>query len=661
MNRRPSSTNQLRRSRLAFWLEMGAMNSTLPDSHRADVQGLRALAVLLVLIYHAGLPLSGGYVGVDVFFVISGYVIVGSLLRSWQEGNFSLISFYLRRVRRLLPAFSLLVITTLLLSLLFTTYDARTQAFETARAGALFAANLQLMLFRPNSYFTSSEQANPLLHTWSLSVEEQIYFVIPFAFFILWKITRGSFRTRKAALALLMVLLLIISLLASYSFTYARAIWPFDNHGHLARGLEASMMIAFYSPFTRVWEFLLGAIVAVSGFRVRGIKGRVLLAIGAIAIIGSAIVFDASTAFPGLLAGIPVLGTATMLIGSDFRLGKFSVLESRVAGWIGDRSYSIYLWHWPLIQFAKALYPDLPWSPLVGAVISLPLASLAFRFVETPIRHSTLLATKKQLGALVLAGCVGLVFSMASFEAIEPTPELQVHEDVTSGCVEESFDAILSRSTCVWPLPGATRDAILIGDSQAGQITEAFITAAHSNGLNARVVTRTGEFMLNPDRDYVAQLVSQSKTIDVVVVGQLTFDGDRFGEWEPLIQGFLRTITENSKKVVFLHRINKGGEPLKCATVRLMLVEHACELPANESLASRDYVRKMLINESAVIGKLEGVFGFDPNPYLCRSYPCRSQQEEGWLWRDPSHLSRRAADRLTEPLAQTMERALSNF
>ena len=615
--------------------------------------------MLLVVAYHAGLPLAGGYIGVDVFFVISGYVIIRSLLNGWQLGRTRLVQFYLRRARRLLPAFVFTASTVIVLSVFFTTFDARTQAFETARAGSLFAANLQLMLFRANSYFTSTEQVNPLLHTWSLSLEEQIYLVIPVVLLAVWKIGRGNDPKTRKLMTTSISVMAAISFLASFSFTYARGVWPFAAESHLARGLEASRMIAFYSPFTRVWEFLAGALVAILGTRFRGLGGRLLFVTGFAAIVGTSLSIDAAAAFPGLIALVPVAGTVAMILGTEWRIRGFSTLESRLAGWIGDRSYSIYLWHWPVIQFAKATFPESRWSSLFGAATSIPLAAAAYRYVEQPIRHSTAISSRRWVGGLIVFAGATTLFGLASLRGIEPTPELRVHEDVTTKCVEKPFDVILSKDECIWPLAGATRDALLVGDSQAGHITEAFITAAHSSGLNARVVTRTGEFMSNPDRDYVADLIAQSPSIDIVVVGQLTFDGDRFSEWDPLIRGFLGTITDGGKKVVFLHRIQKGGEPLKCATVRLMLDEHACELPANESLASRDYVRTMRINETAILAKIKGVSGFDPNPYLCRSYPCPSQQEEGWLWRDPSHLSRRAADRLTEPLARTMSDLLS--
>ena len=637
---------------------MSAMSSTLPNQHRADVQGFRALAVLLVVFYHAGLPLSGGYVGVDVFFVISGYVIVKLLLRGWQSGSIGLIDFYLRRVRRLLPAASVVALATLLLSLLFTTYDARTQAFETARAGAVFAANLQLMLFRPNSYFASSEQANPMLHTWSLSLEEQIYFVAPLALFIVWTITGRSICTKRISLTIFISFIAVASLLASYSFTYAQAVWPFDDHGHLARGLEASRMIAFYSPFTRVWEFLTGALVATTGWRIRGAGGRVLHAGGAIAIVGAAIGFDSSTAFPGVFAGIPVLGAAAMLVGSDLRVGKHSIFASPLAGWIGDRSYSLYLWHWPLIQFAKATFPEHRWSALVGLALSIPLAMFTFRWIEQPFRYGKGLLSKRPLSGLMLVCCTGAVFLLANTKAIEPTPELQFHEDVTSNCVAESFEAILSETSCIWRFPSATRDALLVGDSQAGHLTESFIAAAHANGLNARVITRTGRFMENPDHDYVAQLVSQSPTIDVVVVGQLTFELHEITAWQPLISAFLERLTEHDRKVIFVHQIQKGGNPLDCAPVRVLFDRRACDVSQQESIDSERYVRELKQRVDDTILRIDGVSGLDPNEWLCESRPCFSRRDDGWLWRDPAHLSRLAARRLTDPLANAISQSL---
>ena len=628
------------------------------DSYRSDIQGMRAVALALVIAYHTDLLLEGGYIGVDVFFVVSGYVIVGSLLRNWSKGKFNPLDFYLRRAKRLLPAFGVMAVSTMLLSVLFTTYEARNQGYDTGAAGALSFANLQLMLFRPNVYFTSSEQANPFLHVWLLSVEEQIYLVIPLILAVPWLIGWKRDRLRRILASVVFVAVGAISLLACYSFTFSRTRWPFDDPDLFSRGLEASRMIAFYSPFTRIWEFLAGGLIAVTGLRLTTNFGRILTLAG-LGLIGFAVAtFSSSTSFPGTAALLPVAGSSLMLIGSDSSLGRVKLLGNRVFAWIGDRSYSIYLWHWPLILFAKATFPNVRHVAVVGLLLSLAPALLTYRYVEEPVRRSTRIGDSRWLTSVVAIVSTAPVVLLGAGFRVEPTPELQVHEDVLTKCVEKPFDVILSADQCIWPLEGATRDALLVGDSQAGHVTEAFIDAAHRIGLNARVATRTGPFMTHPDRDYVANLIGRSQTIDVVVVGQLTFEGDLFQQWEPLILGFLGKITESGKKVVFLHRIQKGGEPLRCATIRLMLDEHACELPANESLASHEYVRNLRIAESTALANLAGVSGFDPNPYLCRAYPCPSQQEEGWLWRDPSHLSRRSAERLTEPLAQSMSKAL---
>ena len=264
------------------------------------------------------------------------------------------------------------------------------------------------------------------------------------------------------------------------------------------------------------------------------------------------------------------------------------------------------------------------------------------------------------MGGLILVGCSGTVFALASFRAIEPTPELQVHKDVTSDCVRQPFEVILSDSTCFWPFPGATRDALLVGDSQAGHLTESFIAAAHSNGLNARVVTRTGAFMNNPERDYLSNLVAQSETIDLVVVGQLTFEIAQIEQWNPLIEDFLTKLTTEDRKVIFVHRVMKGGNPLDCVPVRFLLDRGACEVVVQESLESEQYVLEMKNKEAAVVSRVDNVLAFDPNEWLCESIPCFSRRNDGWLWRDPSHLSRLAASRLSEPLGNAMAKALAD-
>ncbi len=216
--------------------------------YRPDIQGLRGVAVLLVVIFHAGLPLYGGYIGVDVFFVISGFVITRGILRNLGRGTFSFLDFYIKRMRRLLPALSVMLVTTLLLMPLLGAATAFRSSIRTGVAAALFNANHYLT--RANDYFSASADLNPFLHTWSLSLEEQFYFLFPASLFILWKI--GARVTARRRVVYGLIAICILSFCASIYFSYISGIAGFPGE-----------KIAFYTLPARAWQFGVGALLAI--------------------------------------------------------------------------------------------------------------------------------------------------------------------------------------------------------------------------------------------------------------------------------------------------------------------------------------------------------------------------------------------------------------
>lgn len=223
--------------------------SARQDSKRADIQGLRALAVVLVVVYHAKLPLPAGFAGVDIFFVISGFVITGQIERLRRSRRFSFGSFYARRIRRLLPAMVVMLLGVLLLSFLFQSpIGAQSNTANTALAAVLLFGNLDL-LSSSGDYFAAGAVMNPLTHVWSLSVEEQFYLAFPLLLALTWKIARGGARAQMACLGLLTAVSFAVSIWFSFG--------DFRVHGYPASD------VAFYSSPTRAWEFGIGAMLAV--------------------------------------------------------------------------------------------------------------------------------------------------------------------------------------------------------------------------------------------------------------------------------------------------------------------------------------------------------------------------------------------------------------
>jgi peptidoglycan/LPS O-acetylase OafA/YrhL len=368
---------------------------------RPDVEGLRAVAVLLVILYHASLPgLGGGYVGVDVFFVISGFVITGLLLRERSStGRNSLVSFYGRRARRILPAATLVIITTVVATYGVLGVVSGNPTAIAARWTAVFLANFHFAGIGTD-YLTSSQPPSPLQNFWSLAVEEQFYLVYPAIFLVAASIrSRVSMRVR---MVIMLVPIIVISLLTSAIQT------------------TSSPSTAYFSPVTRAWELALGALVAVCTpalLRLHQMVAGVLTWVGLAAIGYSAIAYSNSTSYPGVAVLVPVVGTALVIAGGSPvpSWGTESMLRRGPFQWFGRLSYSLYLWHWPILIIAAeaAGQNALPFHRSLGwLAVSVAAAYVTYRVVEDPVRHARRLARSRWLP--IALGIVLVTASLAT-------------------------------------------------------------------------------------------------------------------------------------------------------------------------------------------------------------------------------------------------------
>ncbi|QGP80357.1 acyltransferase family protein [Sphingobium sp. CAP-1] len=337
--------------------------------YRRDIDGLRALAILPVLLFHAHVPgFSGGYVGVDIFFVISGYLITGIIAREVDEGRFSLTRFYERRFRRIMPALALMIVTVLATAAYLYLPGDLEGVPKSALAATLFASNL--WFFTDTGYFSGGADVKPLLHTWSLAVEEQYYIGFPILLMLL-----ARFAPRRRSL----IVALIVALIAAGSLALA-ILMQRDTSG-----------FTFYLLPTRAWELFAGALLALGAMpAIRPRWAREALAWSGLATVALAVAFyDRTTIFPGVTALAPVLGAAALLhVAPGTSMARVLALPPLVG--IGLISYSLYLWHWPLIVFTEYA-TDAPLSAGTRiAVIAAALiaATLSWRFVERPFRDS---------------------------------------------------------------------------------------------------------------------------------------------------------------------------------------------------------------------------------------------------------------------------------
>lgn len=353
--------------------------------YRKEIDGLRAVAVVPVILFHAGTPgVTGGYVGVDVFFVISGYLISSLILEEAAQGRFSLLDFYERRARRILPALFLVMAVTILAACLLMTAGELLELAYGVMGVAAFASNI--VFWGRSSYFRAESGQNPLLHTWSLGIEEQFYVLFPLVMMLFWPRYRRFF-----ALAVGVGLLLSLGL----------AEWV------TARAPGAS----FYLLPTRAWELLAGVAVTLLSRSKGEIAGRpvreLLAGCGLAMILFSVFAYSDVTPFPGFYAVAPVAGAAFIIAFArqDTMVGRLLSLKPFV--WIGLLSYSAYLWHQPLFAFARirgVSESNLAVFLLLGA-LSMVLAYFTWRYVENPFRDRRRL-TRPQIFAFAGAGSV---------------------------------------------------------------------------------------------------------------------------------------------------------------------------------------------------------------------------------------------------------------
>jgi len=365
------------------------------------VDGLRALAVLPVLLFHAGLGCTGGFVGVDVFFVISGYVISCLILRENAAGSFSMVQFWERRIRRIMPALTCMVVAVLAAAWLFSLPGDFQLVGKSVLAQAVMGANFYF--WKDGNYFDAGAETKPLLHTWSLAVEEQFYLLFPLLLTFLVRRKPQSWQRWIWGIAL-------GSLVAGIALTYS-------SHNQRA---------AFYLLPARAWELLIGVLLAMHRGRFSMSRGaQEASGLAGLALIGWAVfAYDDSTRFPGVAALAPCLGAGLIIASSDARLSFVGrALALRPLVFIGLVSYPLYLWHWPLLVFAKYLSAfELTTATRIGLLLaSFVLAVLSWKLVETPFRQRRWLSSRRQV--FTFAGVVTGVFisfalTVAAFQGI---------------------------------------------------------------------------------------------------------------------------------------------------------------------------------------------------------------------------------------------------
>lgn len=471
----------------------------IPPSYRPDIDGLRALSVIAVMLFHA-FPdeIKGGFIGVDVFFVISGFLIGGIITQELDAGSFSFKAFYMRRARRILPALVLVISFVLFVGWNTMFASEFRQLGRHVTAAALFVSNLALLT--EVGYFDMEAHTKPLLHLWSLSIEEQYYVVWPLFAWVLRK-------RRRLFIAL-------TGLIAASSF--------------LLSVTEADAALAFYSPLTRVWELAVGVLAAhlprstVSNYLDSG-KRRILLQSGGlVGILAAAFVTDAQS-FPGWWPLLPVLGAAFVILSGPCDYGKWAVLGSRPMVWFGKISYPLYLWHWPLFAYAWLAYGTKPpaevrWSLLLVSVL---FAWATYKFVERPIRFGTSRSRPvfSVIASLLVLGTIGTAIVQLNGLPTRSVAELNrtLAEDLrvptstrtSDGTCKEKY-GVETGDAFVCFVNSSSPRMLVIGDS----VSMAFYSAIH-----ARLVDEQAAFVGAHSFNWVRSACSFSDNLEVWIQG----------------------------------------------------------------------------------------------------------------------------------------------
>jgi peptidoglycan/LPS O-acetylase OafA/YrhL len=629
---------------------------------RPDIQGIRGIAVLLVVLFHADLIFPGGFVGVDVFFVVSGFVITALLLREFDgTGRISMRLFYARRVRRILPAMALVTVVTLAIATIVLSPTGALQwTARTAIATAMFVANLYLYASGGN-YFGPAEDTNPLLHMWSLGVEEQFYLILPGVMLVTWRLAlRAGRPDPRTALAWVIGVMAALSLFSSWSLTYDRSPLPIADQARFA----------FFGPVTRIWEFAAGALIVLAAPHLVKLASRFGSALGAIGItlvIGSALMFDESTPFPGVAAVIPVAGTMLLIIGGEAATSTRSALAWRPLTWVGDLSYSWYLWHWPAIVFARVIWPENELVVAVAAVASLLPAWISYRFLEQPIRFNRRIVGRYAFS--VAAVCVavpamvaGLVLVQANgWWGLDRPAEVEQRAARTVRC--DGSRAEFPADGCTFRVEGATGTILLVGDSHAGALAPVLIRAANDAGYNLALWHkpscpfggRRAPESCAQWQDGVVELTKELQP-DMVVVANRSLD-DTFAEesiekQRDRLGGKVQALVDAGTEVAIVNTVpvhpSSGWEEIS------RLHPNGRPSVVLRSDLDRWQAQKRAI-ESELDESIDGLVVFDPAPFLCDGDRCPQFRDGIWLYKDKSHLTEPGSMLLYEPLRALIE------
>jgi len=644
-----------------------------PNHWRPDIQGLRALAVIAVILNHLGVPVRAGFLGVDIFIVVSGFVITGLLLREIEaSGKIQLLRFFKWRFMRLFPAHVVMLSSTFLLFLFIGPFGAHKAALNQARASIGFVANAYFFA-RPKDYFALGDDLTLFLNTWSLALEEQFYVIFAVTIFVLifviTKIKNHSEKNLENSILYLILFMMFVSLLVAL---ITSLVWK-SNDSEFKTGIigpsqwlkfmqSRGQEFAFYSPITRAWQFLLGALLALTSKKRTVMPGTLFsnFSLGSILAILMFAEADSLNFFSWSRITITLLTFSILSSRSSLLSGNWLVA-------IGDRSYSLYLWHYPLIVISRSI--DSIWASTVAILGTLIMSELSFRYVEMPFRHSKNDSIKSRqplhyiAPAIVLLSFVSLGLRLDVFAR-----NLIDSKYLQQGSIE--LDHFYEEKGMCWSDSGIVtcdRDlsgtVLLIGDSHAESLRPGFFKAVLDLGLIPQIRPSGKCFFqyfdtANEDRDksecgelgleLQKEIISQRPRLLVLLAcGRLYnscpegLESDNELDWVNAGELALRPILDAGIPVAFVRDLPVLSPDPR---TQMSVARSIFSMPINRFRIDEDYKRmskshfdllfKRLNNSSADVHEVNFL------QTICQSEYCVARSNDGQnLWMDADHLS----------------------
>lgn len=635
----------------------------IQTNYRRDIDGLRAVAVLLTVFFHADYQyFSGGFIGVNVFFVISGYVVSMMLLRSMESGKFSLIEFYTRRAKRLAPALYTMLIAALSIGYLYLPADMMMEIALSTKYVAIFWANV--FFAGRSTYFDNWAEMKPLLHTWSLSVEEQFYLLLPLGLY--WALGKKR-NLKRAAIIILMV--------GFFSFVYSEYSVQFvQNHFGVSNKLTRS---SFFFITSRAFEFIIGVLLAMAVYsntafvkRLATVLGKVSIPLGLFGLFLSAALMTKQTPFPGAMALIPDILTGLILFSGTVPQTGAWLLENRVSVFFGRISYCLYLWHWLVFFCIRYIVGELTLEgSLLGIAISILLATLTHYFIENKLRYLVIPNTQ----GIILFVVVPILFAVGISKLSGKTNGFDFRlSDVEKQLEKTQLDSLYilpiateCHTTKVLP-PEKCRvgdsnrpvNAVLWGDSHAYHMLSFVDQLAQQYQWNVRTLTHNGcapiqgpdlklpagqELCVRHNKDALDYILNNPQIQYVIIgtVGAGTSQGKQFYE-------VLDRLKAAGKEVLILDdvpNISHGLVNCELKNLRLpkVLQTSDCTYSVESYLVARQGIEKGLEEIKKLYSNVKVITVHDA---LCDDQKCYTSVNSlpVYMKLDASHLNRFGSD-----------------